>query len=142
MGDFNIQIGKEIYYRDVAEKFSLHEITNNKGERQQDTKTNLKISSIQYQHKTVHKMTWLILGRNTSNQIDHILITEKRAAYITDVSSYRGTSLQTGHCLVIAKIRQKVMKEKKQKIQEQKWAVEMLENEQIRKEYRKEINEN
>lgn len=84
MGDFNAQVGKEECYRSVSGRHSIHEITNGNGEMlcHFAIQNNLKIMSTQFQHKTIHKATWLSPDNNTGNQIDHVLITNKKSDLI------------------------------------------------------------
>ena len=39
---------------------------------------NMTVMSTQFQHKTIHKGTWILPDLTTVNQIDHILINAKK----------------------------------------------------------------
>ena len=108
LGDFNAQVGKEECYRSVSGRHSIHEITNGNGEMlcHFAIQNNLKIMSTQFQHKTIHKATWLSPDNNTGNQIDHVLITNKKSDLIEDVRSLRGPNIDSDHFLVKAIFKQ------------------------------------
>jgi hypothetical protein len=57
-----------------------------------------------FPHRNIHKETWTFPDGTTGNQIDHIHVTD-----ILYVMSYSGAHCNTGHFLVIAKIRQRIM---------------------------------
>jgi hypothetical protein len=42
------------------------------------------------------------------NQIDHVLTDKRRHSNILDVSSFRGADCGTDHCLVVAKLRERI----------------------------------
>jgi hypothetical protein len=50
----------------------------------------------------IHKHTW------THNQIDHVLIHKRRHSSILDVRYFRGADCDTDHCLVVAKLRERI----------------------------------
>jgi endonuclease/exonuclease/phosphatase family metal-dependent hydrolase len=70
LGDLNAKIGKEEVYQNVAGKHMLHETSNRNGEWvcEYATANNMKIMSTYYQHKTIHKGTWISPDGNTLNQ--------------------------------------------------------------------------
>jgi len=76
LGDLNAKIGKEDIYQDVAGKHTLHEISNRNGEWvcEYAIANNMKKISTYYQHKRIHKGTWMSPDGNTLNQIDHVII--------------------------------------------------------------------
>jgi hypothetical protein len=77
LGDANAKLGKEDVYRGVSGKHTLHEISNRNWEMLLELAlgNNLTVISTQFQHKKIHKGTWLAPDQMTLNQIDHILIT-------------------------------------------------------------------
>jgi hypothetical protein len=42
------------------------------------------------------------------NQIEHILVDRRRHSNVLDVRSYRAADCDTGHCLVVAKVRERL----------------------------------
>jgi len=59
MGDFNAKVGREQWFRPVFGNESLHNISNDNGERLISfaTTKGMTISSTQFQHKNIHKHT-------------------------------------------------------------------------------------
>jgi hypothetical protein len=60
---------------------------------------NLLVMSTQFQHKKIHKGTWLAPDQMTLNQIDHVLNTSKTKDLIGDVRSMRGPNIDSDHYL-------------------------------------------
>ena len=75
MGDANAKLGKEDVYNDVSGKHTLHELLNRNGEMLLEFAlgNNLKVMSTQFQHKKIHKRTWLAPDQRTLNHIDHVM---------------------------------------------------------------------
>jgi exonuclease III len=80
LGDANAKLGKEDIYKEVSGKHTLHELSNRNGEMLLEfvIGNNLTVMSTQFQHKKMHKGTWLAPGQMTLKQIDHVLITSKK----------------------------------------------------------------
>ena len=51
--------------------------------------------STQFQHKRIHKGTWLAPDQATLNQIDHVLITSKEKDLNEDIRSLRGPNIDS-----------------------------------------------
>jgi hypothetical protein len=81
LGDFNAKIGKENSIATVAGKYNLHEVTSENGKRlgQFAARHNMIIESTCFEHKRIHKGTWMCPGTEVVNQIDHV-VTNKRHA--------------------------------------------------------------
>jgi hypothetical protein len=50
----------------------------------------MKIISTYYQHKIIHKGTWISPDGNTLNQIDHVIIDANKKGVVEDVRTMRG----------------------------------------------------
>ena len=99
LGDMNAKIGKEDVYQNVAGKHTLHENTNRNGEWvcEYAIANNMKIISIYYQHKRMHKGTWISPDCNTLNQIDHVIIYANKKGVVEDVRTTRGLNCDSDH---------------------------------------------
>lgn len=108
IGDANAKVGKEEIYKEVTGGESKHQVSNNNGERLISfaTEKRMKIISTHFRRKDIHKGTWLIPGRNETNQIDHILIQQQYARLVTNVRTYRGADANSDHFLVKMRIKQ------------------------------------
>jgi hypothetical protein len=80
VGDMNTKIGKENILRNHAGMYSLHENTSANGNRLVNfaVSKNMLIRSTKFNHKIIHKTTWKSPDCKTDNQIDHLLIDNKR----------------------------------------------------------------
>jgi hypothetical protein len=90
IGDFNDKIGKEEIYRDTVGGHSLHENTNDNGQRITDfaVSKDLVVSSTYFPHRDIHKYTWTSPDETTHNQIRHVLIERRNASSIMDIRTY------------------------------------------------------
>lgn len=141
VGDFNAMVGKEDYTSSVAGKYTIHEITNNNGTKLCNLAAimNMTIISTKFKHKLEHKVTWMIPGRTTGNQIDHILIAKKWERIAHDVRSFRGANADTDHFLVMAKIKLKIIKGNNKRNVRRKWDIEKLRNKETVQKFRTEV---
>ncbi|KAI4459498.1 endonuclease/exonuclease/phosphatase superfamily [Holotrichia oblita] len=139
-GDFNAQIGKEECFKDVTGPYSIHEETNNNGERLCNfaATTGVVVMSTKFKHKRIHKITWMQPGRTDGNQIDHVLVQAKNMKAINDVRSYRGANIDSDHNLVITKCKMKVMREDRKNFKH-KWNIERLQDDTTRTNYSTEL---
>ena len=143
LGDFNGKIGKEDYLSNVAGKHTIHNVTSNNGHRLCNLAEEMcmYIMSTKYEHKPDHKVTWLLPGKTTGNQIDHVLISKKRENMMHDVRSYRGANVDSDHMLIIAKMTLRKIDIKKKKTNRIKWKVDELNIDEIRSRYEKEVDQ-
>jgi endonuclease/exonuclease/phosphatase family metal-dependent hydrolase len=66
------------------------------------------IISTCFEHKQIHKATWVSSDKKTMNKIDHILVNKRRKSAIQDVRTYQGANCDTDHWMVVAKIKQRI----------------------------------
>jgi len=59
------------------------------------------IGSTMFQHKNVHKLTWMVPDRSFESQIDHMVIDARHMSDLMDVRSYRGGNVDSDHYLAI-----------------------------------------
>jgi endonuclease/exonuclease/phosphatase family metal-dependent hydrolase len=120
-GDFDAKIGKEHSNKRVAARHTLHDITSENGEKLVKLAIvhNLKESSTKFQHKRIHKGTWIAPRQDICNHIDYVLINKRRASTITDVRTLRGPNCDSDHRLVRTKIRQRIGKVKEVRTEDQ-----------------------
>ena len=144
LGDFNAKIGKEPAYQPHVGRHSLHTESNDNGQRLAGFAAthNLKVVSTMFEHKNIHKETWVSNDNRTRNQIDHVLVNARYAGNVMDVRSRRGADADSDHFLVHAKIRLRI-KNIARKVQQTadniRWETDKLRNEETRKKYQAEI---
>ena len=122
---------------------SLHQNSNDNGVRIVNfaTSKNLVVKSTMFPHRDIHKHTWTSPDEKTHNQIDHILIDRGRQSSILDVRSFRGADCDTDHCLVVAKVRERlaVSKQEEQKFCWKRFNLRKLKELEVKKQYQIEI---
>jgi hypothetical protein len=72
------------------------------------TSKNLVVRSNMFPHHSIHKYTWTSPDGKKHNRIVHILIDRRRHSSVLDIQSFRGADCDTNHCLVIAKVRERL----------------------------------
>jgi len=72
------------------------------------TSKNPVVKSTMFPHRNIHKYTWTSPDGKTNNQIDYILIDGRWHLSILDVQSFRGADCDTDHCMVVAKVRERL----------------------------------
>lgn len=67
---------KEKIYQEHIGKHSLHNKSNDKGNRiiHFAASKNMKMLNTTFEHKRMHKVSWVYPDGETENQIDHVLI--------------------------------------------------------------------
>lgn len=111
LGDFNAQVGRDPTVWSVAGCHSLHEQSNDNGTRLVEfaASKNLIIKSTSFMRKNIYKATWYSNDRKrSSSQIDHVLVDGRHSSSILNVHSARGTSHDSDHELVIARLRMRL----------------------------------
>jgi hypothetical protein len=61
-----------------------------------------------FPHRSIQKYTWTSPDGKSHNQIDHILIDRRRHSSILDVRTFRGADCDSGHYLVVVKVRERL----------------------------------
>jgi hypothetical protein len=69
--------------------------------------THLKTSESKVQYCDI-ATTWTSPDGKTHNQIDHILVDRRRHSNVLDIRSFRAADCDTDHCLVVAKVRERL----------------------------------
>lgn len=110
MGDFNAKIGKNnIGKETIMGTQALGEMNEN-GELFSDfcAFNDLVIGGSVFQHRGIHKETWISPDGGTKNQIDYINISRKWRRSLQDTRSHRGADVASDHHLVIGTIKIKL----------------------------------
>jgi hypothetical protein len=109
LGDFSAKVGRDNIFKPIIGYESLHEASNDNGVRVVNfvTSKNVIVKSTTFPHCDIHKHTWTSPDGVTHNQIDHILI-DKRHLNVIDVHPFRGADCDTDHCLVVAKLKERI----------------------------------
>ncbi|XP_037037548.1 craniofacial development protein 2-like [Bradysia coprophila] len=108
IGDFNAKVGKEEVYRPTIGRYSLHENTNENGQRMIffAAERNLVVKSTFHKHKSRHLATWKHPNDNLpANQIDHLLISGRHLTDVIDVKSCWKANVDSDHYLVVSTLR-------------------------------------
>ncbi|KAJ4437536.1 hypothetical protein ANN_17681 [Periplaneta americana] len=92
LGDLNAQVGKEEIYYPTIGKYSLHDSSNDNGQRLIEfaTSRGMVIGGTFYCHKAIHKGTWKMPDGNVVNQIDHMVIDKRHKKCLLDIRNRRG----------------------------------------------------
>ena len=142
--DLNIKTGKKKAYGSVTGKNTLHDISNQNGEMVCNfaIESNLTVMSTQFQHKTIHKGTWISPDLTTVNPTDHILININKKKTVQDVRTLRGPNCDSDHFFVKTIIKQwHIITPRRNKENRKKWNLDNIRNPVKLKQYRQTIYE-
>ena len=106
MGDLNAKVGSDnVGYESCMGREGLGE-RNDNGRRFADMclENGLVIGGNIFQHKTIHKLSWISPDGRTSNQIDHIAINQKWRRSLRDVMAIRGADARSDLHLMLGKL--------------------------------------
>ena len=116
MGDFNAKVGGDNEgFEGCIGREGMGE-RNGNGQRFAELcmENGMVIGGTVFQHKDIHKLTWISPDGRTRNQIDHIAINQKWRGSMTDVRALRGADVGSDHLPVLCKIRLKLKRVQKQ----------------------------
>ena len=106
MGDLNAKVGSDnVGYESCMGREGVGE-RNDNGRRFADMclENRLVIGGTIFQHKTIHKLSWISPDGRTSNQIDHIAINQKWRRSLRDVKAIRGADASSDHHLMLGNL--------------------------------------
>ena len=118
MGDMNAKVGIDNTGREeVMGRHGVRAEINDNGERWADfCQTNeLVIGGTLLPHKDCHKRTWVSPGGGTENQLDHVAFSKRLRSSLQDVCVMRGADVGSDHHLLMAKVRIKIVKVRKER---------------------------
>ena len=142
IGDLNAKLGRNVdAYRGIVGNHSLHAEYTDKGHRLSSfaAQCGMIISSTVFDHKDIHKGTWVSPDGSTINQIDHILVNKKFRSAIQDVRSMRGADCNSDHFLVRTRMKIRLCTKVKKARRMRQFDVEKLEDDAVRNSYEIEI---
>jgi endonuclease/exonuclease/phosphatase family metal-dependent hydrolase len=110
LGDFNVIIGREDIFKPRTGNEILHEIGNDNAVRVVKfvTSKNLTVRNTMLPHRNIHEYIWTSPTGKPRNQSDHILVDRWRHSNALDVKSFRAADCDSDHCLVVAKVRERL----------------------------------
>ena len=116
VGDLNAKVGTD--NKDYEKFYGKHAIgnMNENGDllTHFSASNGMVIGGTIFQHKDIHKYTWISPNGIHKNQIDHILINLKWRSSLQDVKVMRSADASTDHYLVMAKLQLKLSYSKSQ----------------------------
>lgn len=142
LGDMNAKIGLEDAYSSVTGKYSLHKKSNGNGELicEYAAANNMYIMSTKFNHKKIHKGTWVAPDGNTCNQIDHVLVNQNKCSMIQDVRTLRRPNCDSDHYLVKTVITQKLVRvQQNSNTQRKQWNRKNLQNKEKLSQYKQSL---
>jgi hypothetical protein len=142
--DLNAKIGKEKAYENVTGKHKLYDVSKQNGKMICNfaIENNMTVMSTQFQHKTIHKGTWISPELTTVNQIDHILINTNKRKTVQDVRSLWGLNCDSDYFLVKTIIKQWLITMPRRNIENRKkWDLDNIKNPLKLRHYRQKILE-
>ena len=135
-------MGRENIFKPIIGNESLHQESNDNSVRIVNfyTSRNLFKSTI-FSLRHIHKYTCTSPDGKTHNQTDHILIDISHSSTL-EVRSFRGADCDTDHCLVVAKVRERlpVSKQETQKFVAEIFNLKKLNELLVRKQYQIKIS--
>jgi len=95
----------------VIRNHTLHETTNRNGELtcEYAIAKDMVVVSTFFQHKNIHKGTWISTDTLTLNQIDNVLVCNSKKQMIQDIRTLLGPNCDSVHFLVKVIVKQKII---------------------------------
>ena len=137
MGDFNAKISNDnTGLETVMGREGIGE-RNDNGERFVEfcASNQLVIGGSIFQHKQIHKITWVSPDAVTENQIDHVCINKKFRRSLQDVRARRGADIASDHHLIVSKIKLKLKKDNSRQNKTTRYDTSLLKNTPVRDEF-------
>ena len=102
---------REYIFKPTVGNESLHQDRNDNGVRIVNfaTSKNQVVQVTTFPHQNIHKYTWTSPDGKTHNQTDHMLIDRRWQSSKLDIRRFRGADCDTDHCLVVAKVRERLV---------------------------------
>jgi len=98
------------------------------------------IMSTKFNHKKIHKGTWVAPDGNICNQIDRVLVNQNKSSMIQDVRTLRRPSCDSDHYLVKTVITQKLVRaQQSSNTQRKQWNMKNLQNKEKLNQYRQSL---
>jgi endonuclease/exonuclease/phosphatase family metal-dependent hydrolase len=106
LGEFSAKVGRKDIFKLTNGNESLHEISNDNGVRLVNfsTSENLRVKSMMFRIRNIHKYTWTSPEGKNHNQVDHILVDRRKHSNVLDVRSFRAADCDSDHYLVVANL--------------------------------------
>ena len=106
MGDFSATGGNNWGYESCMGRHAMRAKNDNE-ERLSNfpVENGLVITETLFQHKEIHKATWVSANGKVKNQIDHLLISTRLKSEVLDTRVQRRADVNSDHYLVRTKIR-------------------------------------
>ena len=141
MGDLNAKVGSDNVGNESCMGQEGVGERNNNGQCFANLclENGLGIGSTIFQHKTIHKLTWILPDGRNCNQINHIAINQKWKSPMRDVRAMRGADASSDHHLVLCKLKLK-LKSTKRKSSEQLFDSNRLRDPSIKSQFATELN--
>jgi hypothetical protein len=109
LGDFRAKVGRENVFKPTLGLESVQQDRNDNDVRILNfpTSKNIVVKSTMFMHQNIHMHTWTSYDGQTHKPIDQILVDRRWHSSILDVLSFRVAGCDTGHYLVVAKVRER-----------------------------------
>ena len=138
IGDLNAKVGRSNEGREkTMGKNGCGEMNEN-GERLADIcgLNDLVIGGTIFEHKEIHKLTWISPDGNVKNQIDHVLINGRWKHSLHNVTVKRGADVASDHHLLLATVKLQLRRNPiKMEEKGQRYNIARLRNPDVRKNF-------
>jgi len=143
IGDYNAKIGRERVYQTAIRNHTLHETANRNWELMCEyaIANDMVTASTFFQHKNIHKGTWISPDTLTLNRIDHVLVSNNKKQMMQDVRTLRGPNCDSDHFLAKVIVKQKLITTQKEIAKKLRWDNSNLQSPEKLRAYNKRLNE-